>query len=122
MAENEHRTGLTLTEQVGAIGQLAAFGVSAAQIAKRTRLARPRVDAALTVAGSTVARAAAVEHDLDLVEAAVVASSPQTRRPSTVSWTPRGRAGSTTSPSVSVTTAPVPSAAPPTRPDSRPMG
>ena len=72
-AENEHRTGLTLGEQVGVVGQLAAFGVSAAQIAKRTRLARPRVDAALVVAGSGVAKAAAVEHDLDLVEAAVVA-------------------------------------------------
>ena len=72
-AENEHRTGLTLGEQVGVVAQLAAFGVSAAQIAKRTRLTRPRVDAALTVAGSTVARAAAVEHDLDLTEAAIVA-------------------------------------------------
>jgi len=40
-AENEHRTGLTLTEQVGVVGQLSAFGVSAAQIAKRTRLTRP---------------------------------------------------------------------------------
>jgi ParB family chromosome partitioning protein len=72
-AENEHRTGLTLTEQVGVVGQLAAFGVSAAQIAKRTKLTRVRVDAALTVAGSEVARAAAADGDLDLTEAAIVA-------------------------------------------------
>jgi ParB family chromosome partitioning protein len=72
-AENEHRTGLSLTEQVGVVGQLAAFGVSAAQIAKRTKLTRVRVDAALTVSGSTVARAAVADHDLDLTEAAVVA-------------------------------------------------
>ncbi len=72
-AENEHRSGLTLTEQVGVVAQLAAFGVSPAQIAHRTRITRPRVDAALTVAGSDVARRAAVEHELDLTEAAVVA-------------------------------------------------
>jgi ParB family transcriptional regulator, chromosome partitioning protein len=39
-AENEHRTGLTNTEKVGVMEQLAAFGVSPAQIAKRTKTKR----------------------------------------------------------------------------------
>jgi ParB family chromosome partitioning protein len=34
--ENEHRTALTVSERVGALTQLAAFGVTPAQIAKRT--------------------------------------------------------------------------------------
>lgn len=36
-AENEHRTGLSVAKRVDALAQLAAFGVSAAQIAKRTQ-------------------------------------------------------------------------------------
>ncbi len=73
-AENQHRTGLTGAEQVGVIAQLSAFGVSAAQIAKRTKTARKRVDAALVVAGSTLAQAAVARYEfLDLAQAAVVA-------------------------------------------------
>lgn len=74
-AENEHRTGLTGAEQVGVIAQLSAFGISAAQIAKRTRTPRKRVDAALVVAGSTLAWAAVARYGdfLDLTQAAVVA-------------------------------------------------
>jgi ParB family chromosome partitioning protein len=73
-AENEHRTGLTTGERVDVMAQLAAFGVSPAQIAKRTRAKRTEVDAALNVAGSPLARAAADRYDfLDLTQAATVA-------------------------------------------------
>lgn len=73
-AENEHRTGLTVSERVQTIAQLAAFGVSAAQIAKRTRLPKAQVTAALTVAGNELARAATARYEfLDLLQASVVA-------------------------------------------------
>ena len=39
-AENQHRTGLSTAEQVGVAAQLAAFGVSPAQIARKTRMPR----------------------------------------------------------------------------------
>lgn len=39
--ENEHRTGLTNAERVGVIEQLSAFGISNAQIAKRTKPPAP---------------------------------------------------------------------------------
>jgi ParB family transcriptional regulator, chromosome partitioning protein len=73
-AENEHRTGLSVAERVDALAQLAAFGVSPAQIAKRTKTGRAEVDAALTVAGSDLAKAAADRYDfLDLTQAALIA-------------------------------------------------
>ncbi len=73
-AENEHRSGLTTGERVDVFTQLSAFGVSAAQIAKRTKTKRREVDAALTVAGSDLARAATARYDfLNLEQAAVVA-------------------------------------------------
>jgi ParB family transcriptional regulator, chromosome partitioning protein len=73
-AENQHRVGLSNAEQADVIGQLAAFGVSAAQIAKRTKTPRATVNAALTVMGSELARHAAARYDwLDLTQAAVVA-------------------------------------------------
>jgi ParB family chromosome partitioning protein len=73
-AENEHRSGLTTGERVDVFTQLSAFGVSAAQIAKRTKTRRKEVDAALTVAGSQLARAAATRYEfLTLDQAAVVA-------------------------------------------------
>lgn len=73
-AENEHRAGLTTAERVGVVSQLAAFGVTPAQIAKRTRLARRDVDAALSVAKDDLAAAATVRYDfLDLLQASVVA-------------------------------------------------
>jgi len=40
-AENEHRTGLSNAERIGVIEQLSAFGVSSAQIAKRTKPPAP---------------------------------------------------------------------------------
>lgn len=73
-AENEHRARLSIPERIGVIEQLAAFGVTPAQISKRTRTKRADVDAALSVAGSDLARAAACRYDyLDLVQAAAVA-------------------------------------------------
>lgn len=73
-AENEHRTGLTTAERVDVTAQLAAFGVSAAQIAKRTKTPRAQVDAALAVAGCDLAKAATARYDfLDLAQAATVA-------------------------------------------------
>ena len=73
-AENQHRAGLSTAEQADVIGQLAAFGVSAAQIAKRTKTPRATVNAALTVMGSELARHATARYDwLTLEQAAVVA-------------------------------------------------
>jgi len=73
-AENEHRANLTTAERMGVASQLSAFGVSPAQIAKRTRMPRAHVDAALTVAGSALATGAAERYDfLDLTQAAVLA-------------------------------------------------
>lgn len=73
-AENEHRTSLTDADRLGAVEQLAAFGVSAAQISKKLKTKRATVDAALTVAGSALARGAAERYDfLDLTQAATVA-------------------------------------------------
>ncbi len=72
--ENEHRAGLTRSEQVRAVEQLAAFGLSAAQISQRTKAQRPQVDAALQVSRSDLALAAADRYDfLDLTQAAVIA-------------------------------------------------
>ncbi|MGH3658615.1 MAG: hypothetical protein ACRDUA_18315 [Micromonosporaceae bacterium] len=45
-AENEHRNGLSTTDRLGVVEQLSLLNVSAAQIAKRTRMKRPRVDQA----------------------------------------------------------------------------
>jgi ParB family transcriptional regulator, chromosome partitioning protein len=72
-AENEHRTGLTTSDRVAAVDQLAAFGVSAAQIARRTKASRAEVDAALTVAKSTTARSALVDTQLTIEQASAYA-------------------------------------------------
>ena len=73
-AENEHRAGLSDADRLAAVEQLSAFGLSAAQITKRLRAPRRQVDAALTAAGSTLAKAAVGRYDfLDLVQAAVLA-------------------------------------------------
>lgn len=72
--ENTHRTGLTAGEEVGAIAQLAAFGLSANQIVKQARVGRAKVDTALVVSGSALAAAAIDRYaDLTLEQAAVVA-------------------------------------------------
>ena len=61
-AENEHRAGLTQTDRAQAVEQLAAFGVSAAQITKRLRTKRAEVDTVLTIAASPFAKAAAARY------------------------------------------------------------
>ncbi|WP_158220808.1 ParB N-terminal domain-containing protein [Kineosporia sp. R_H_3] len=72
--ENEHRAGLRTAERASVIGQLAAFGVSAAQITNWTRVPRVEVDAALTLSRSDVAKAASERYEfLTLEQAAVIA-------------------------------------------------
>lgn len=74
LVENDHRTPLRTAERAAALGQLAAFGLSAAAIARRAGYRRADVDAALTVARSHAA--AAVAEDLPAItldQAAAVA-------------------------------------------------
>jgi ParB family chromosome partitioning protein len=72
--ENEVRANLTRAERIEATAQLAAFGVSPTQIAKRTRQAKDEVRHAITVAASPTARQAAQEHEaLTLEDAALLA-------------------------------------------------
>ena len=73
-AENAHREALTSSEQLGVVEQLSAFGMSAAQVAKRTKIKRGQVDASLGVVGSDLAKAATERYDfLTLEQAAAVA-------------------------------------------------
>ncbi|MFF0818406.1 ParB/RepB/Spo0J family partition protein [Rhodococcus sp. NPDC003318] len=55
-SENEHRTGLAEADKLDTIEQLSLLGVSAAQIAKRTKTQRRDVDAALAITGNADAR------------------------------------------------------------------
>jgi ParB family chromosome partitioning protein len=72
--ENTHRAGLSTAEEVGVVEQLAAFGLSPAQITKKARIKRAHVDTALAVSGSQLARKATERYDaLTLAQAAVVA-------------------------------------------------
>lgn len=73
LVENDHRASLATTDRVAAYEQLAAIGLTAEQIAGRTARPRSDVDAALAVAASTAARAAAAVHPLTIEQAAVVA-------------------------------------------------
>jgi len=74
VSENDHRESLTVAERVTAYEQLAAFGVSAAQIAKRMATSRPAVDNALAVARSKLARSATERWEfLTVDQAAIVA-------------------------------------------------
>ncbi len=70
-ADNEHRTGLTGRKRIGALAALADFGLSATAIARRTRVPRRQVDAAL--AASTSTAAVDVADQLTLDQAVVVA-------------------------------------------------
>src|SRR5215211_7846503 len=69
-AENAHRTALTDSEQLGVIEQLSAFGLSAAQVAKRTKIKREKVNTALAVTKSELAKAATERYDFLTVEQA----------------------------------------------------
>lgn len=72
LTENDQRQGLTEAERVAGYKQLALFGVSPAQIAKRTAVDRKRVDTALAVADNETASQALVEYQLTLDEAAML--------------------------------------------------
>jgi len=73
-AENTHRAGLTTSEQVDVFTQLAAFGLTPGQIARRTRARKADVTAALAVADSDLAKAASDRYEfLTLDQAATVA-------------------------------------------------
>ena len=72
-AENEHRTGLNETDRLGVVEKLSLLKVSAAQIARRTRMKRGQVDQALAVTGSELAKAATGRYDLTLDQAAAIA-------------------------------------------------
>lgn len=72
--ENEQRRGLTVNDRVAAVSQLAAFGLPAGDIAKRTSASRADVDAAIAVGESKVAAKVAARHTyLTLDQALVIA-------------------------------------------------
>lgn len=74
MAENDHRSAMTTADRIAGVKQLAAFGLTAAQIKRSTARPRTEVDAALTVAGSELAQKAAQRWDfLTLDQAATLA-------------------------------------------------
>lgn len=73
-AENEHREGLSATDKVAAVAQMALLGLSSEQIAARTHTSPAYTAAAVAVAASEVARhALAKTPDLDLTQVAVLA-------------------------------------------------
>jgi ParB family chromosome partitioning protein len=73
LVENIHRAGMRETEIVAGVEQLALLGVSAAQIAKRTSIDRPTVNAALAVTKADQTRNRLDSGDLTLEEAAIFA-------------------------------------------------
>lgn len=73
MVENIHRAGMREAEIVAGMEQLALLGVSAAQIAKRTSIDRPTVNAALVVTKADQSRNRLDSGDLTLEEAAIFA-------------------------------------------------
>lgn len=73
MVENIHRAGMRETEIVAGVEQLALLGVSAAQIAKRTSIDRPTVNAAIAVTKADQTRNRLDAGDLTLEEAAIFA-------------------------------------------------
>ncbi|GAA1149722.1 ParB/RepB/Spo0J family partition protein [Nocardioides aquiterrae] len=73
MVENIHRAGMREAEIVAGVEQLALLGVSAAQIAKRTSIDRPTVNAALAVTKADQTRNRLDSGDLTLEEAAIFA-------------------------------------------------
>jgi ParB family chromosome partitioning protein len=85
-AENAHRAALTGRQQLGVVEQLNAFGRSAAQIAKRTKMKRKTVDASIAVVRSDLAKAATERYDfLTLEQAAAVAEFDNDPMPSSSS-------------------------------------
>ncbi len=73
LAENRHRECLPEVDEVAAHQQLLELGLTAGQIARRTRTASKRVKATIAVAGSDLAAAAMARYHLSLDQAAVIA-------------------------------------------------
>ncbi|WP_159794504.1 ParB/RepB/Spo0J family partition protein [Puerhibacterium puerhi] len=75
LAENHHRAGITTADDAAAVKQLSLFGLSPAQIAKRTARPKEEVQAALALAdASEETRAVVAEREVDLVTAAKIAA------------------------------------------------
>ncbi|NQU38041.1 MAG: ParB/RepB/Spo0J family partition protein [Actinobacteria bacterium] len=72
-AINEHRAGLSDTERLDAWSQLAAFGISAADIATKTGEKKATVAAALSLTDLPAAASAIVKQTMTLEEAAELA-------------------------------------------------
>lgn len=72
MAENDHRKALTAGERLAGFEQLAALGMTAAQIAKQTATDRDQVKAALKVVRNAAATAAVTDHAVSFTEAVVL--------------------------------------------------
>lgn len=71
--ENDQRVGITDADRTAGYKQMALFGATAAQVAKRTKTTTAKVKAALGVVESKTARAAQIEHNLTIDQAAVIA-------------------------------------------------
>lgn len=72
IAENRQRVGLTDADLTDGMRQMALFGATAAQIAKRIKIPKKTVETALQVAESEKARAAQVENNLTITQSAGV--------------------------------------------------
>lgn len=91
MVENIHRAGMHEREIVAGVEQLALLGVSTAQIAKRTAIQRPIVDAALAVTEHEQTRARVEAGEVTLDQAAILAEfeddeAASTRLEQCLSW------------------------------------
>lgn len=73
LAENHDREAMTAADDAAAFQQLALLGLSAAQIAKRTRRTKGEVTAGITVVASQAATDALQQHALTLEDAALFA-------------------------------------------------
>jgi ParB family chromosome partitioning protein len=73
LTENDHRAGLRDGDRVRAYQQLTLLGLSAGQIARRTRAGTAAVKTSLAVGGSRLALGALDQFDLTLAQAAVLA-------------------------------------------------
>lgn len=73
LVENIHRTDMAEKEVIAGVEQLALLGVSAAQIVKRTAIARPTVNALLTVIDKESSRSRFEAGELTLEHAVIFA-------------------------------------------------
>jgi hypothetical protein len=81
LTDNHHRALLPARDQISSIGQLYLFGMSAAQIARRTNSARKDVDSAILAAASKLAVEATRRYEfLTLDQAGALAEFDDDRR------------------------------------------